>query len=124
MQAPPPGLTLGVRQADTQSLPAPFIALAQLHGRQWAGITVAGGDKPKGRGFVPPFVQKAVAGPDEQDGASNFSQKTLELLAGGLICCLQCQAHVMRRLPASPPEWLQLIMHGLCARSEATKHAG
>ena len=31
---------------------------------------------------MPPFVQKGMAGPEEQDNASRFSPKTLELLAG------------------------------------------
>ena len=31
---------------------------------------------------MPPFVSKAMAGTEEQDSASKFSAKTLDLLAG------------------------------------------
>ena len=59
---------------------------------------VAGGAKEKGKGFVPPFVQKAMAGPEEQDGASKFSPKTLDLLAGACCSLAARQLHLQRFL--------------------------
>ena len=53
----------------------------QIHLLNWANCAGAPGGEGK-KGFVPPFVQKAMAGPEEQDNASRFSPKTLELLAG------------------------------------------
>ena len=47
---------------------------------------------------MPPFVQKAMAGPEEQDNASRFTPKTLELLAG-------TPAHVDRLERMSRADW-------------------
>ena len=57
-----------------------LVSWPQNHSVTVSCAWLIGGEGKKG--FVPPFVQKAMAGPEEQDNSSCFSAKTLELLAG------------------------------------------
>ena len=82
---------------------------------------------------MPPFVQKAMAGPEEQDKASCFSPKTLELLAGAPACdnrlgCRSCaRLSAMRSAEQQQQQQQQgtsecVLRALLCSSSAGRKH--